>query len=131
MRRILIGVVVAALVFETTGSRVAWAQMDSAAATDRRPAATEPGPAASLGWGMAAIGTNLGYIPAKMIYALAGGLVGLLAWGVTLGNSDVALGILQPALGGTWVITPEMLRGEQPLMPVGPSYEAKTDHSSL
>jgi hypothetical protein len=126
MRRILIGVVVATLVFGTTGSRVAWAQVERPT-----PAATEPGPAAALGWGMAAVGTNLGYIPAKMLYALTGGLVGLLAWGVTLGNSDVALSILQPALGGTWVITPEMLRGEQPLMPVGPSYEAKSDHSSL
>ena len=88
----------------------------------------EPNPAVSLGWGMAAVGTNLGYIPAKMVYATAGGLVGLLAWGVTLGNNDVAMGILQPALAGTWVVTPEMLRGDQPIMFVGPSYEAKSSH---
>ena len=49
---------------------------------------SEPGPAASLGWGMAAIGTNLGYIPAKMLYALGGGLVGLMAWGVTAGDDQ-------------------------------------------
>jgi hypothetical protein len=72
---------------------------------------------------MAAVGTNIGYFPAKMLYALTGSLVGLLAWGVTLGNSDVALGVLQPALGGTWVVTPQMLRGEDPILLVGPSYE--------
>ena len=92
----------------------------------RTAAVEEPNPAVSLGWGMAAVGTNIGYIPAKMIYATAGGLVGLLAWGVTLGNDDVAMGILQPALSGTWVLTPEMLRGEQPIMFVGPSYEARS-----
>jgi hypothetical protein len=98
-----------------------------AAEEELRPAAVEePNPAVSLGWGMAAVGTNIGYIPAKMIYATSGGLVGLLAWGVTLGNDEVAMGILQPALSGTWVLTPEMLRGEQPIMFVGPSYEARS-----
>ena len=52
---------------------------------------SEPGPAASLGWGMAAIGTNLGYIPAKMLYALGGGLVGLMAWGLGLGRKYYAM----------------------------------------
>lgn len=87
----------------------------------------EPGPAASLGWGMAAIGTNLGYIPAKMLYALGGGLVGLMAWGVTAGDDQVAMGILQPSLGGTWVVTPEMLRGKDPILFQGPTYEGRSE----
>jgi hypothetical protein len=85
----------------------------------------EPGPAAALGWGLAAIGTNLGYMPAKMLYALGGGLVGLLAWGVTAGDDQVAMGILQPSLGGTWVVTPEMLRGKEPILFQGPTYERR------
>ena len=122
MRRMAIGLLAAALVLGT--GRPAHAQADEEAAQLREPTAhEEPGPAAALGWGMAAVGTNLGYMPAKMIYALAGGFVGLLAWGVTAGNTDVAMGILQPALAGTWVLTPEMLRGEQPIMFIGPSYE--------
>jgi len=122
MRRTLIGVLAVELVL--AAAPVQWAL----AQDDLHPAAgaEEPNPAASMGWGLAAVGTNLVYMPAKMVYAVAGGLVGLLAWGVTLGNSDVALGILQPALAGTWVVTPEMLRGDQPLMFVGPSYEAKS-----
>src|SRR5215468_9468964 len=115
MRRTLIGGLVAGLVL--AAASVPWAL----AQDDLHPAAgaEEPNPAASMGWGLAAVGTNLVYMPAKMVYAVAGGLDGLLAWGVTLGNSDVALGILQPALAGTWVVTPEMLRGDQPLMFVG------------
>lgn len=116
MRRMVIGLVVAALVLGSSGVEMAFAQEDAVLHE-------EPGPGASLGWGMAAVGTNLFYMPGKMIYALAGGFVGLLAWGVTAGNTDVAMGILQPALSGTWAVTPEMLRGEEPIMFIGPSYE--------
>src|SRR5262245_7684101 len=123
MRRTFIVVLAVGLVLGAAPVQWALAQ------DELHPAAVEePNPAAAMGWGMAAVGTNLGYMPAKMVYALAGGLVGLLAWGVTLGNDDVAMGILQPALAGTWVLTPEMLRGEQPIMFVGPSYEAKSYH---
>ena len=66
-----------------------------------------------------------------MLYALGGGLVGLLAWGVTAGDDDVAMGILQPSLGGTWVVTPEMLRGEEPIMFQGPTYERQSRALSL
>jgi hypothetical protein len=117
MRRMVIGLLVVGLVLGSPGVETAWAQAEDAVLHE------EPGPAASLGWGMAAVGTNLLYMPGKMVYALAGGFVGLLAWGVTAGNTDVAMGILQPALGGTWAVTPEMLRGEQPIMFIGPSYE--------
>src|SRR5262252_9339392 len=123
MRRFTVVVLAVVLAFGAAPVRFALAQDEL-----HQPAVEEPNPAAAFGWGMAAVGTNIPYIPAKMVYALAGGLVGLMAWGVTLGNNDVAMGILQPALSGTWVVTPEMLRGEQPIMFVGPSYEAKSYH---
>ncbi|MEO8605180.1 MAG: hypothetical protein ABI629_21610 [bacterium] len=83
----------------------------------------QPGVGAQLGWGMASFGTNLGYIPAKLIYAAGGGLVGLLAWGMTAGDTDVAKGIFSPAFGGTWAVSPEMLRGKEPIYFNGPSYD--------
>ena len=83
----------------------------------------KPGVAAQLGWGMASFGTNLGYIPAKLLYAFGGGLTGLLAWGVTAGNTEVAKGIFSPSFGGTWAITPEMLQGKEPIYFNGPSYD--------
>jgi len=83
----------------------------------------KPGVASQLGWGMASFGTNLGYIPAKLLYAFGGGMVGLLAWGVTAGNTEVAKGIFSPSFGGTWAVTPEMLQGKEPIYFNGPSYD--------
>lgn len=83
----------------------------------------EPSAWSDLGWGTAAVGTNLGYIPAKAIYALGGGLVALLAFGLTAGDGEAAQGILHPAFGGTWVVTPDMLQGKQAVLFIGPSYE--------
>jgi len=121
MRRMVIGLVVIGLLVGTTGVRPGFGQASSSDAP--APATEELGPAASFGWGMAAIGTNLGYIPAKLIWALGGSITALLAWGFSFGNSDAALGVLQPAVSGTWVVTPEMLRGEQPILFSGPSFE--------
>lgn len=86
-----------------------------------------PGTAGKLGWGLASVGTNLGYMPAKMLYALGGGLVGLLAWGVTAGDDNVLYGILDPAFGGTWAVTPENFWDSEnhPIMFSGPSFEPR------
>ncbi|MFN8641376.1 MAG: hypothetical protein U0802_06860 [Candidatus Binatia bacterium] len=86
-----------------------------------------PGTAGKLGWGLASVGTNLGYMPAKMLYALGGGLVGLLAWGFTAGDDNVLYGILDPAFGGTWAVTPENFwdSDNHPIMFNGPSFEPR------
>lgn len=99
--------------------------LNAPAGAQRRDAALDdqPSAAAQLGWGMASFGTNLGYMPAKILYAFTGGLIGLLAWGFTAGDDNVARGIWDPAFGGTWAVTPEMLQGKQPIMFTGPSYE--------
>jgi len=95
----------------------------SARAAERSLDDEQPNVASQLGWGMASIGTNLGYMPAKMLYALGGGFVGLLAWGVTAGDGEVAKGIFSPSFGGTWAVTPEMLQGKEPIYFNGPSYD--------
>lgn len=92
---------------------------DDSLALDDSP----PGAGAQLGFGLASVGINLLYMPAKMLYAVGGGLVGLMAWGVTAGNTDVAMGIFNPAFGGTWAVTPEMVQGRDPILFNGPSYE--------
>jgi hypothetical protein len=120
MRRIAIGLVVLGLVFGTVGVRPARAEQHAPQ--------EQMGPAESLGWGMAAVGTNLVYIPVKIVWAISGSLTALLAWGFSAGNGDVALSVLQPSLGGTWVVTPEMMRGDDPILFIGPSYEAKNEH---
>jgi len=97
------------------------------AASDSLGGAEPQSTSSKLGFGMASVGINLGYMPAKMLYALGGGLVGLLAWGFTAGDDNVLHGILDPAFGGTWAVTPEMLRDgdNHPIMFSGPTYEPR------
>ena len=111
------GLAVAFAVVVLTGP--ALAESDGLGNPDR------PGTAGKLGWGMASVGTNFFYMPAKMIYALGGGLVGLLAWGFTAGDDNVLYGILDPAFGGTWAVTPENFwdSDNHPIMFSGPSYD--------
>jgi hypothetical protein len=87
-----------------------------------------PGTAGKLGWGLASVGTNFFYMPAKMMYALGGGLVGLLGWGFTGGDDNVLYGILDPAFGGTWAVTPENFwdSDNHPIMFSGPSYDPRS-----
>jgi hypothetical protein len=74
------------------------------------------------GWGSLAALCNFLYMPAKLVYAAVGGITGGLAYLVTVGNEDAAKGVWAPSLGGTYVITPAMLRDEEPLLFSGASY---------
>lgn len=79
-------------------------------------AASDAGHAASdAGMGVAAVFTNIFYIPAKVCYAVLGGVTGGLAFVVTGGNSDVANQIWVPSLGGDYVLTPSKLQGDEPI----------------
>lgn len=74
------------------------------------------------GYGSLAVLVNLFYMPVKIVYAGLGGLTGGLVYLVTIGNEDAAMATWSPSLGGTYVITPEMLEGEDPVLFNGPSY---------
>lgn len=77
--------------------------------------ASRPAHAAWLedaGWGSLTALTNVVYMPAKITYALLGGLTGGLAYGLTAGNYQTAETIWVTSMGGTYVITPRMLQGE-------------------
>lgn len=74
-------------------------------------------------WGLVAVGANLFYMPAKLLYAGVGGVTGCLAFVLTAGSTDAARQVWSPALGGTWVLSPAMVRGEEPILFSGESYE--------
>ena len=85
-----------------------------------------------VGLGAGAAITNLVYIPAKLVYATVGGVVGGLAYAVTLGSTETANAIWEPTLGGTYVLTPKILTGEEkmhfngkPPMPPPPAEEPR------
>ena len=77
-----------------------------------------------MGYGLAAFSANLLYVPAKFVYGIGGGLVGAMAYGLTVGNFDVAQSIWSPSMGGTWVLSSEMMSGEKPILFSGETCEA-------
>ena len=77
-----------------------------------------------VGYGTGSLLTNVVYIPAKLVYAVLGGLVGGGAWCLTGGNSQTANTIWRSSLGGDYVVTPDMLAGKEPIHFSGPTETA-------
>jgi hypothetical protein len=73
------------------------------------------------GYGAAALLGNVVYIPAKLVYAVLGGLIGGGTWLVTAGNTQAADTVWRSSLGGDYVLTPQMIAGEQPINFSGPT----------
>ena len=86
-----------------------------------RPARAEF--AEDAGWGLLTVLGNLVYMPGKTVYSLMGGLTGGLAYVCTGGNFDTASTVWSMSMGGTYVLTPGMLRGETPIAFAGGSSE--------
>jgi hypothetical protein len=61
------------------------------------------------GKGAATALVNVLYIPAKLVYATTGGLVGGLAYAVTAGDREVAQTIWEPSVGGNYIMTTDQL----------------------
>jgi hypothetical protein len=74
-----------------------------------------------VGYGAGSLATNILYIPAKLVYAVFGGLVGGGAWVLTGGNTQTANTIWRSSLGGDYVVTPDMLAGKEPIHFSGPT----------
>ncbi|MEJ2229639.1 MAG: hypothetical protein P8X46_00460 [Nitrospirales bacterium] len=68
---------------------------------------------AALGIGSALL--TLVYFPCKFAYAILGGVVGTVAYGLTGGDLEAAQGIWTPSFYGTYVITPDHLKGNEPV----------------
>ena len=73
------------------------------------------------GYGAGALLCNVLYIPAKLVYALLGGIVGGGTYLITAGNQQAANTVWRSALGGDYVVTPQMLAGQQPINFSGPT----------
>src|SRR5260370_31995642 len=73
------------------------------------------------GYGAGALLCNVLYIPAKLVYALLGGLVGGGPYLITARNTQAANTVWRSALGGDYVVTPQMLTGQEPINFSGPT----------
>lgn len=67
---------------------------------------------------------NLFYIPAKIAYGTLGGLAGGAAYVFTRGDHHVAHKIWHDSLGGDYVLSPTMLKGQEPIHFVGSSLDS-------
>jgi hypothetical protein len=73
------------------------------------------------GYGVGALLANVVYIPAKLTYAVVGGVVGGGTYLVTAGNQQAANTVWRSSFGGDYVVTPQMLAGQQPINFSGPT----------
>ncbi len=71
------------------------------------------------GYGVGSALANLLYIPAKVTYAGLGLLTGGLGFVLSGGRADVANNIIYPAVRGNYVVTPNHLKGTEPIYFVG------------
>ena len=74
---------------------------------------------AALGLGSGLL--TLVYLPCKVVYAALGGIVGAFTYGLTGGDLDTAQGVWEPSFYGTYVITPDHLKGNEPVRFYGSS----------
>jgi hypothetical protein len=72
------------------------------------------------GLGVASVFISLFWGTAKLGYAGAGALVGVLSYAVTGGRRDVLETIINPSLRGDYLITPQHLTRERPWVFFGP-----------
>ena|SRR5438105_15962723 len=78
------------------------------------------------GWGTLTVLTNIVYMPAKIIYATAGGLTGACALALTGGDMATAETVWVTTMAGTYVVTPGMLQGQDPIAFTGTPAPAAT-----
>ncbi len=74
---------------------------------------------------MLAVVANVVYMPVKIVYAGLGTLTGGLAYLLTVGDTETANKVWSPSIGGSYVVTPSMLRGDEPVLFNGPSYSSE------
>ncbi len=66
------------------------------------------------------------YFPLKLAFAIGGGVVGGLAYGFSGGSEQTAKNIWVPSMYGTYIITPDHLKGDKPIRFLGVSSSEPT-----
>jgi hypothetical protein len=90
------------------------------AQTMNEPATAEPKPGEGFGYGVGSVLASVIYSPLKVTYAGLGLMTGGLGYLLSAGRPDVANNIIYPAILGDYVITPGHLKGQEPVVFIGP-----------
>lgn len=75
----------------------------------------EESQSSEAGLGIASGLLTIVYLPFKLVYAVGGGIVGGFAYVLTGANMDAAKSVWEPSFYGTYVITPNHLKGNEPV----------------
>jgi hypothetical protein len=97
------------------------------------PAAAESaGPVTNFAYGAGSAVASLVYGPAKVLYAIGGSIIAGCAYLFSGGDGAVASPIIDAAMRGDYVISPDMLRGERELHFIGerPEYQQMNNVAS-
>ena len=116
IRSIALVMVLALLTVSAIGP--AWGQ-DSQPVTSPASSDSEGGNASGAGMQAAAFFSTLLYTPLKLAFAIGGGIVGGLAYAFSGGNEQAAKSIWHTSMYGTYLITPDHLRGDRPVRFLG------------
>ena len=68
-----------------------------------------------FGMGTAAAAATMLWGPAKVLFAVGGSAVAGLAWAITGGHSGTARRVIQSAVRGDYVVTPQHIAMEKPI----------------
>ena len=94
----------------------AWSQESTAPPSSE---STEGGSASGAGMQVASAFSTLLYLPLKLAFALAGGIVGSLTYAFTGGNEVAAKSVWTTSMYGTYILTPDHLQGNRPIRFLG------------
>lgn len=86
--------------------------------------------ASEAGLGVASVLVSIPYGVLKVAYAIAGSVTGGIAYVFTGGNLKAAQAVWDTSLRGTYIITPDHLRGEKPIRFLGVPPEAEGAQST-
>ena len=86
--------------------------------------------ASEAGLGVASVLLSIPYGAVKVAYAILGGITGGFTYALTGGNLKAAEAVWDTSLRGTYIITPEHLRGEKPIRFFGVPPEGKGSRTS-
>lgn len=94
--------------------------------------AQEAGPVTNFAYGAGSAIASLVYGPAKVLYAVGGSVIAGCAYLFSGGDGAVASPIIDAALRGDYVISPDVLRGQRELHFIGerPEYQQMNNVAS-
>ena len=129
IKKWMVYAVAAALTLALAGALMATSAIAQTGPTQTDPTQVPQSASGGVNWpgagyGAAALLGNIVYIPAKLVYAIAGTFVGGASYLITAGNLQTSETIWRSSLGGDWVLTPDMIAGNQPLNFSGPTQTA-------